>query len=120
MKSQEKTTTTATAYGKTLSTPLPYTFSWTEYETDEELVAAKDELTLEEQRKARNNSRMANARSKSLQKALDDAKIEKPTIENDDQLRLKTVYNGFMSSKKYTEEQARKLAADMLGVEWAE
>lgn len=133
MENKTDSSTAATANKKTLPTPLEYSYSWTEYQTDEELVAAKDEMTLEEQRKARNTQRLNNARQKALQKALDDAAKAfeaangkdvpnpylKPTLENDDQLRLKEMFKVLMSSKRYTEEAARELAAQSLGIAWA-
>lgn len=114
-----------TAYGKKLDAPITYGYKWTAYETDEELVAAKDELTLEEQRKTRNTERQSNARQKALQVALDGAGIVKPTAENDDQIRLKDMFRTLMTAKvngepKYSAEQARAVASELVGVEWAE
>lgn len=110
----------ATAYGEKLTTPIDYDYQWTAYQTTEELVAAKDELTLDEQLKIRNTERQNNARQKALQVALDKAGIIKPTIENNDQLRLKDMFKVLMSSKRYSEDEARKLASTTLGIDWAE
>jgi len=120
VENKTQTSEAKTAYGKPLDTPISYDYSWTIYQTDEELVAAKDELTLEEQRKTRNTERQNNARQKALTAALDAAGIVKPTLENDDQLRLREGFKVAMSSGRYTVEQAREVVATMLGIEWAD
>lgn len=119
----EKKTLTAraeTAYGKKLESPIDYTYTFDVYADGAELQAAKDELTLDEQVKVRNTERQSNARQKALAAALDAAGIVKPTIENDEQLRLRDMFKVLMSSKRYTEEAARELAATTLGLTWAE
>jgi hypothetical protein len=114
-----------TAYGKTLPEALEYEYSWKEFSTDEELVEAKQELTLEEQRKVRNVEALSNARQKALKKRLDDAGIVKPTAENDDQVRLKDMFKTLKTAKNtdgspiYTDEQARDIAATTLRLTWA-
>lgn len=108
------------AYGKKLDAPINYEFSYSIYSNVEEMVAAKDELTLDEQFKVRNAEKVTAARQKALTAALDAAGIVKPTVENDPQLQLKTVFVALMASKKYTEEQARALASQVTGVDWAE
>lgn len=109
-----------TAYGKKLDAPISYEYSYSVYENGEQLSAAKDELTIAEQVKIRNTERLNNARQKALAAALDAAGIVKPTIENDEQLRLREMFKTLMSSKKYTEDAAKALAAQVLGIEWAE
>lgn len=125
MQNKSKSTKARSAFNKTLATPVPYSYSWKEYETDEELIAAKDEMTLEEQRKARNTDAAANARTKALNAALLAAGIVRPTAENDDQVRLADLFKTLMTAKKngepmYTVEKARELASSMAGVEWAD
>ena len=120
MKEVKGSSVAQTAYGKKLDTPITYDFTYNAYESGEELVNAKDELTLDEQVKVRNTERLSTARQKALQKALDDAGIVRPTIENDDQLRLKNMLAVLMSSKKFDEATARQIAADTLGLAWAE
>lgn len=126
MENKSATSTASTAYGKKLDTPLPYDYKWTAYENGEELVAAKDELTLDEQVKTRNTERQSNARQKALQAAYDAAGIVKPTAENDEQVRLRDMFKTLMTAKapngeaKYTEAQAREVASTVVGVEWAE
>lgn len=120
MKEIKGSSVAQTAYGKKLDTPITYDYIYNAYENGDELVAAKDELTIDEQVKFRNNERLSNARQKSLQAALDAAGIVKPTIENDDQLRLRDMFKVLMSSKRYDEATARELAATTLGLSWAE
>lgn len=64
-----------------------------------------------------NTARKANARQKAMQKALDDAGVIKPTMEDDVTLQLKSMVAGMVASKKYTEEAATKLAKQILGIE---
>lgn len=127
MENKVKKATAKTAYGKTLDTPLTYEFKWVAYQTDEELVTAKDELTLEEQRKVRNIERETKARGAALTAALDKAGVVKPTEENDPQVGLRNMFRTLQTAKipgtndrKYTDEQAREIASTNLGVEWDE
>ena len=64
-----------------------------------------------------NQARKANARQKAMQKALDDAGVVKPTMEEDVTLQLKSMVAGMVASKKYNEESATKLAKQILGIE---
>ena len=118
MENKTEKSTAETAYGQKLDAPISYQFSYTVYENAEELVAAKDELTVAEQVKIRNTERKNNARQKALSAALEAAGIVKPTIENNEQLRLREMLKTLMSSKKYTEEAAKELAAQVLGLTW--
>lgn len=120
MIDREATSTAKTAYGKTLETPVDYTYRWKDYGGIEDVRLANDLLSDDEQVKVRNAESQAAARQASLTKALADAGIEKPNLENDDQLRLREMFKVLMSSKKYTEERAREIAADQLGLTWAD
>jgi hypothetical protein len=118
MKENSKSTTTSSAFGTALDTPIPYDYKWTTFESDEEFVAAKAELTIEEQRKVVNTKRESNARSKAMTAKLILMGYEKPNIQNNELLRLKTVYDGIMASKLHTEEKAREIASMATGVAW--
>jgi hypothetical protein len=120
MERKTATSTANTAYGKPLATPIDYSYQWDIYTSKAEVDAANDNLSDEEVIKVRNNEHQSNARQKALQAALDAAGIVRPTLENDDQLRLREFFKVLMSSKKYTEDAARALAASTLGLEWAE
>ena len=111
MKTETKATTTASAFGTPIEgEPLPYEYSWKVYETEEEFVAAKAELTIPEQIKVVNTKAESNARTKAMNAALLLAGYEKPTIQNNADLRWKTVYDGIMASKVHSEDKARELA----------
>lgn len=120
MKQNSKTATVESAFGKKLDTPIEFTFGWTSYETPVELDAAGDGLSKEEQVRVRNTQRENRARQRAQAAAFEAAGIVRPTEENDDQLRLRNMFKTLMSSKKYTEEAARKMASDVLGIEWAD
>jgi hypothetical protein len=64
-----------------------------------------------------NNARKANARQKAMQTALDGAGVIKPTMEDDDELKIASIVKGLIASKKYNEVGARTLAKQMLGLE---
>jgi hypothetical protein len=120
MKTETKSATFASARGQNFSPAVEFTFDVNLYETKDELIAAKDELTHDEQVKVRNAERITRARQAAQNAKLDEMGVEKQDINNNDQIRLREFFKILMSSKKYTEEQARALAATQLGVEWAE
>lgn len=126
MENKTGESTATTAWGVAIPA-ITYSYTFSVYETDDELVAAKDELTLTEQRKVRNNERLANARGQALQAALTAAGHVKPTAENNDQVRLRDMFRTLQTAKgpdgksrKYTDEQARELAATVTGAVWAD
>jgi len=120
MKEFTKNTSTQRAYNKDLPNKVPFTFTWKIYENEAEMLAAGAQMTPKQQLKAINAAAKQTARQASLTAALDAAGIVRPTIENDDQLRLKNMYTVLMSSKRYSEDEARELASNTLGIEWAE
>jgi hypothetical protein len=120
MKTLTFTAVAEKAYGKTLATEIPYEGSFTAYENINEVRSANDMPSDATVIKWRNQERKSKARQASLTAALDAAGIVKPTIENDEQLRLRDMFKVLMSSKKYTEDAARELAATTLGLTWDE
>jgi hypothetical protein len=120
MKTETKTGSFASARGQNFSPAVEFPFTVNLYETVEELTAAKDELTLEEQVKIRNAERITRARQAAQNAKLDEMGVEKQDINNNEQIRLREFTRVLLSSKKYTEEQARELAASTLGIDWAE
>lgn len=120
MENKTATGVAEKAHGKKLDAPISYDYKWTAYTTIEELRTANDMLSDDEILVARNNKRQMKARNAAQEAAFDAAGIEKPTLETDDLLRLNTVFKGIMSSKKYTEEEAKALAATTLGLTWPE
>jgi hypothetical protein len=125
MKTQTKSTTTNRAYGEILKTAIPYTYTWDEFETYDEVVAAKKEMAERDVIKFRNNEKLAAARSAALTEALDKAGYKKPTLETDDQLKLREMVKVLRAVKnkngeaKFTEAQAKEIASNTLGIEWA-
>lgn len=118
MTPKEATATAETAYGKKLDAPVNYGFKWTEYDTAQDMRAANDAMSDDEQVKTRNVERKTLARQKALAAALDAAGIVKPNAENDPQFRLREMFKVIMSGKNHTEESARALASATLGIEW--
>lgn len=131
MVTQTKTTKALKGRKQVLKTPIEYTYSWPAFENTEEgkaeFIAAKAEMTIEEQLKFRNNEAQANARNIELNKALDKAGIVKLDASNDEQIRLIGTFKMLMTAKNkqtgeplYTVEKARELASQMVQVEWAD
>jgi hypothetical protein len=112
---------------QTLNPPVRYDFAWFEYADEPSLQDAKDELTLEEQLKVRNDQRKIKARTKALSDALDLAGIVKPDLKNNPQMRLKSVYAGLYNqniadgmSEADAHLAARKDSATILKIDWTD
>jgi len=60
------------------------------------------------------------ARAKAANNALDEANVQKPDLENDEQLRLKSMLKVLLADGKKTEAEARAIASQVLGIEWAD
>lgn len=119
MKTVEFNATTETAYGKPLTSPIPYSGKYQAFENVDEVRNVGEMPSDDELVTYANNKRKAAARSKSLTQALADAGFEKPTLESDTQLQLRTLYKVFIAAKKSPEE-ARALASNTLGIEWVD
>lgn len=104
--------------GKKLAEPLDYDYTWKSYVDIDEVRSANKMPDDEAIVKFVNDASQKAARSKAYFKKLEDAGLEKPTLENDPQLRLRTIYNALMASKQFTEAQAREMASNNLGVAW--
>lgn len=118
MIEQEDTAEATTAWTQKLPAPITYPFKWTEYATAADMREAGDGLSDEEQLKARNNARKNNARQKAYALAMAEAGYEKQTAENNDVVRLRDMFKTLMTSKRYSETEARAKASEVLGVEW--
>lgn len=112
--------TAYTAYKKKLEKPLQYGGDFKAYETIEEVRAANDYPNDRDIVRLKNAQQKAKALAAAKTAALDAIGIVKPTLENDDQLKLREFVKVLMSSKKYTMDAARALAATTLGIEWAD
>ena len=111
--------TIESAYGKDLadfgSGPLSFSGEY-EHILSFDAIPAKETPDNSDILTMVNNKRKANARQKEMQKVLDGAGIKKPTMEDDEELRIKAIVTGLVASKKYNTEQATTLARQMLGV----
>jgi hypothetical protein len=107
--------TIANAYGKELDTVLAFEGDY-QHILFFSAIPAKEMLDEKEILAVVNNKRKATARATCMQKALDDAGIQKPTLKDDSELQVKTIAKGLAASGKYTEESALALARQMLGL----
>lgn len=119
MKTETFTATAESAYGKKLDTPIKYQVTFEKYENIGEVRTANDLFKDDEVVDVRNAQKKAAARAKFLQVALDAAGIVKPTLENDSQLRLKSMADIFRANG-CSEQEAREKAAQALNLEWSE
>jgi hypothetical protein len=104
------------AYSQKLDTPIKFSGEYQKAESKDDIPAGKlptDEDIVDWY----NNREKANARQKAMQAALDAAKIVRPTLENNEQLRLRKMYDVLIANKK-SHEEARAIAAATLGIAW--
>jgi hypothetical protein len=119
MKTVTFDTTADNAFGKKLTVAVPFTVTYTEYETHAEMIQAKDGMTEEEELKERNTQRKQKALASARASALEVAGIKKPTLDNDTQLQLMTIYKVYIAKGK-SHEEARNLASAAIGEEWSD
>jgi len=125
MTTKSETSSFSTFYGTKLPAAVSFDYTWTEYPDTDAMVAAKAELTLEEQLKVVNTDRQIAARAAALTIAQKNAGLVKPTAENNDQVRLKELYKNLQTAKvngvrKYTDAEAREVASTVSGVAWVD
>ena len=108
------------AYGKPLPEALKYEASFDAFENIDEVKASNEYPKDSEIVDFLNAKRKANARQKGMQAALDAAGIVKPTLENDEQLRLREMVKVILSGGNKSEQEARAIASATLGIQWAE
>jgi hypothetical protein len=120
MKTVTKPGTCGSARGQEFKPVLEFPFEVNLYTSTDELVAAKDELTLAQQMKVRNAERITRARQAAQNALLDSMGIEKQDINNNAQIRLREFFKVLMASGHYDEEGAREFAATSLKTAWAE
>lgn len=119
MKTETFEGTMENAYGKPLAQPIAFSGEYSAYENIAEVTAANDLLKDKEVVDVRNAQAKSNARQKAMQAALDAAGIVKPTLENDGQLRLKSMHKILVASGK-TDAEARTIAANIVGESWSD
>jgi len=120
MKTKTGKSGARTAYGETLATPIPYTFTFDVFENMSETKPLTDKETL----KVRNAEELAKKRGAALALALTNAGIVKPTAEDDPMIAyrnflkdLRLLKDRATGERKYTEDEAREKAAEMAGVD---
>jgi hypothetical protein len=119
MKTETFKGTIESAYGKPVSPILKFEGEYQAFETVDELKEKNEFPKDEDIVDFVNNRRKANARQKAMQAQLDNAGYEKPTLDTDPQLQLKTLYKVFIAAGK-SDAEARAIASSTLGVEWSE
>lgn len=120
MKTEKLEGKIETAFGKTMAEhgrtePILYSGEVTVFETAEEVRSAgewpNDKTIVSMVNQARKN----NERAKLMNAAIADAGIQKPTLENDQQLQLKTLIKVYVAAGK-SEAEAQQIAETSLGV----
>lgn len=114
MKSETFSGTIENAYGQKLDTPIAFEGTYNAFETYQEVVEAGEVPSNDEIVKVVNAKIKANERQKAMQKALDDAGIKKPTLE-DPQVQLSTMVKVLRAAGK-SEEEATQQARALLGL----
>ena len=116
MKEETGKSSIFTVGGVKLPKPIEYEFKYSAYENGEELKAAGDTLSIDEQVKARNTERANNARAKQAQVELEKAGIEKPNIENNKVFRFNRMLEILTATGLYDAETARATALTNLNM----
>lgn len=115
MKTETFKGTIENAYGQPLEKALAFSGDFEKLEKGDE-IPAKEQPDADEILTYVNSKRKANARQKAMQAVLDAAGIEKPTLENNVDLQVKTMVKSLVASGKYNEEQATQFAKTALGL----
>jgi hypothetical protein len=97
---------------------LPFKGEYAEYETREEVTQAEGWPKDEDIIKWRNTLVKNAAKAKEQNSTVDAAGVQKPDLENNDQLQLKVIFKALMASGKKTREEARAIASQNIGVAW--
>jgi len=107
------------AYGQKLETPLTYYARAWKFLTPDAVESAGKWPSKADIVDVVNAQEKANARQKGMLQALNLAGIKKPTLETDDQLKLREMTKIFKSAGA-SETEARAKASAALGIAWAE
>lgn len=113
MKTETFEGTVDTVGGKKLPETLRFDVIVELFESHAEMMAAKAGLTPKEQLKARNTQLRNKARASAQEAALEAAGIEKPTLENSEDMRVANMAKSFIA-KGMSVEKARAKAAKIL------
>ena len=104
------------AYGKPVSPALSFEGEFEAFETVTELKEKNEYPSEDEIVSFVNNKRKANKRQQVMTATLDAAGYEKPTLETDTDLQVKTIVKALMASGKHTEVTALAAAKASLGL----
>jgi len=115
MKTETFTAKAESGRGKTFDTPLEYGGEYTVYDNAQEIKDANDWPSDNDIVEYRNTQRKLAARNKALNQALDDAGVEKQTINNNPQMRLAGMVRILMASGE-SEEAATAIAKATLKI----
>ena len=107
------------AYGKALATPLAYQAEYEKLDSIVEVKAANEYPKDTDVVNFVNARRKAAARQKAMNAALAAAGIVAPTLENDDQLKLREMVKILRAAGK-AETEARSIASVTLGIAWVD
>jgi hypothetical protein len=129
VKQEKKGAEIKRAHNVDLKETLYFDYDWMEYphtpEGKAQFLADKQELTIDEQIDARNSDNQTKARTAAWTARLELAGFVKPNAENNELVRLKTVYNALIfaidpetGEKLYTEDEARAQASLAVKVPW--
>lgn len=109
--------TIETAYGDKLATPLAFSGEY-EHLTSVDEIPADEKLSTDDILAVVNNKRKANARQAAMNAVLSENNIQKPTLENNPQLQLRTMIKTLRAAGR-SEAEATALAENVLGVKLA-
>lgn len=121
METQTVSGTIESAYGQTLKAGIDYSGTYEAFQTVDEVRSAGEWPSDKEIVKFVNTKRVANARQKAMQSALDAAGIKKPVADASAeglQVALRQLIKTFVATGK-TEQEATALAEGSLGVKLA-
>ena len=104
-------------YGKPLTEKLAYDAESVKYATPDEVRQANAWPKDSEIVDFVNARAKATARQNAMQAAVNAAGIVKPTLENDDQMKLKGMVKILVAAGK-TEAEAKDIASNTLGIAW--
>lgn len=104
MKTETFTAEASSGRGKTFDKPLQYGGEYEVYESPDEIRQRNDWPSDDDVLEYRNTQRKLAARNKALNQALDDAGIEKQTINNSESLRLAGMVRILMAAGDSEEE----------------
>ena len=124
MEKKSKIAVSYSAFGKKVKKPFKVPYTWDAFQNFAEVVAAKATLSEKGHLKAVNATEQAKQRAEALTAAYTAAGFVKETAATSALIRLRDMFKTLRLSvnsetgEKYTESEARALAAKYVGAEW--